>query len=323
MTSLTKTPAPLFASSSQAAKNALRKTVFLPAQRVRGVLQHWPALVSACGGDPKLAADFLGQDSNRGLLLGWLQVAGFSSLPTPHGLIQRFCHRLALAEEPQDGVMNDEEIALGIMAYDLVSFPEGFAPVTSGALSSGISSCGYDLTLAESVVVFRNPTDRPATGAVIDPANFDPDWLRTLPVHTEEDTGWRYVKIPPRTTALGHSNEILALPDNVFGVCLGKSTYARCGVDVMVTPLEPGWDGQVTLEFANNTLLWQRFYIDQGVLQVAFHCLSQPAVVPYHAKRANGGKYSSQRGIVLPRNSAATPQPPATPTDTTPDTTGA
>ena len=313
MTSLPKTPAPLFASSSQAAKNALRKTVFLPAQRVRSVLQHWPALVSAFGGNNKQATDFLG--TLLGLRLDWNKAAGFSNRLTPHGLIPRFCHRLALAEEPQDGMMNDEEIALGILAYDLVSFPEGFAPVTSGALSSGISSCGYDLTLAESVVVFRTPAERPAEGSVIDPANFDPDWLRTLPIHTEAATGWRYVLIPPHTTALGHSNEILALPDNVFGECLGKSTYARCGVDVMVTPLEPGWDGQVTLEFANNTPLSQRFYIDQGILQVAFHCLSQPAVVPYHAKRANGGKYSSQRGIVLPRNSAAT--------DTTPDTTGA
>ena len=256
---------------------------------------HWPALRKAF--DIKDAEELRRVFSAR-FSADYRAPAACASL----GNLHLFC------DSSDPGPMTDCAIASALLTYGLVSFPEGYTPIDGGAVSRGISSAGYDLTLAERVLVFKTLGERPEAIPVIDPANFDSNWLRELPVHTDPDTGWRFVMVPPGTTALGFSNEIFALPDNVIGQCLGKSTYARCGVDVMVTPLEPGWDGQVTLEFSNNTALAQRYYIDQGILQVCFTVLPKPAVLPYHAKGKGrtGGKYSNQRGVILPRNSEGT-----------------
>ena len=286
-------------SNSQALRNYQAATAALQqegeaalAAQLSQLYAHWPALRKAF--DLKDA-----QDLRQLFYASFYNDYRSPGISSSLGDFSHFC------DSSHPGPMTDSAVASAILTYGLVSFPEGYTPFDGGAVSRGISSAGFDLTLADRVLVFKTLGERPEAIPVIDPANFDSNWLRELPVHTDPATGWRFVMVPPGTTALGFSNEIFALPDNVIGQCLGKSTYARCGVDVMVTPLEPGWDGQVTLEFSNNTALAQRYYIDQGILQVCFTVLPKPAVLPYHAKGRGktGGKYSNQRGVVLPRNS--------------------
>ena len=279
---------------------------------INRLYQHWPALRAARNCDsPEALAALLpelgignvvsppGPDGKRHAPLFPPEATPLDAVMKLLGTAPGFCHG-------DKGPMSDRDIATAILDFDMVSYPDDYVPQEGGVVSRGISSGGYDLTLGETVLVFSHPNRRPSYDPLIDPAAFDAGWLHPLEPATDPRTGWRYVTVPPHTTVLGHSNEIFALPDNVIGQCLGKSTYARCGVDVMVTPLEPGWDGQVTLEFANNTPLSQRYYLHQGILQVCFTRLDAPVVLPYHAKgrSGSGGKYSNQRGVVLPRNSA-------------------
>ena len=156
--------------------------------------------------------------------------------------------------------------------------------VRAGTISYGLSSFGYDIRCGYHFKVFTD-----VHSMVVDPKNFNPKCF----VDIEGD---RCI-IPPNSFALTHSVEYFRIPDNVMTVVLGKSTYARCGIIVNVTPLEPGWEGQVTLEFSNTTPLPAIIYAGEGCAQVLFFEGEKPAVT--YADR--DGKYQGQRGVQPPR----------------------
>ncbi len=153
-----------------------------------------------------------------------------------------------------------------------------------GIISYGLSSFGYDLRAAPEWRIFVN-----AFNTVVDPKDFDG---RSL-VSTEGPT----CIIPPNSFALTRSVEYLRIPDNVMVVALGKSSYARCGLVANVTPLEPGWEGHVTLELSNTTPLPARVYANEGIVQLLFFEGERPEVT----YRDRAGKYQGQTGVTLPR----------------------
>lgn len=152
-------------------------------------------------------------------------------------------------------------------------------------VSYGNSSYGYDVRCASEFKVFTN-----INSAIVDPKNFDEGSF----VDIESDV----CIIPPNSFALARTVEYFKIPRNVLTICLGKSTYARCGIIVNVTPLEPEWEGHVTLEFSNTTNLPAKIYAHEGVAQMIFLGADEPCEVSY-ADRA--GKYQGQRGVTLPR----------------------
>jgi len=152
-------------------------------------------------------------------------------------------------------------------------------------ISYGTSSYGYDVRCAADFKVFTN-----INSAVVDPKAFD----ETSFVDKQADV----CIIPPNSFALARTVEFFRIPRNVLTVCLGKSTYARCGIIVNVTPLEPEWEGHVTLEFSNTTPLPAKIYANEGVAQMIFFEANEPCETSY-ADRA--GKYQGQQGVTLPR----------------------
>lgn len=155
-------------------------------------------------------------------------------------------------------------------------------------ISYGCSSYGYDVRVAPQFKVFTN-----VNTAMIDPKNFDPDCYVDV---DGTDTG--YIILPPNGFALGHTVEYFRIPRNVLTVCLGKSTYARCGIILNVTPLEPEWEGQVVLEFSNTTNLPAKIYVNEGVAQFLFFESDEVCTVSY---KDRNGKYMGQTGITLPK----------------------
>ena len=153
-------------------------------------------------------------------------------------------------------------------------------------ISYGTSSYGYDVRCAREFKIFTNVH----TSNVVDPKNFSENSF----VSIEED----YCIIPPNSFALARTVEYFRIPSDVLVVCLGKSTYARCGVIVNVTPLEPGWEGHVTLEISNTTPLPAKVYANEGIAQFLFFKGSDACEVSY-ADRA--GKYMGQQGVTLPK----------------------
>jgi dCTP deaminase len=152
-------------------------------------------------------------------------------------------------------------------------------------ISYGTSSYGYDVRCAPEFKIFTN-----INSAVVDPKRFDASSF----VDMEQDV----CIIPPNSFALARTVEYFRIPRNVLTICLGKSTYARCGIIVNVTPLEPEWQGHVTLEFSNTTPLPARIYANEGVAQMIFF-ESDDACETSYADR--GGKYQGQRGVTLPK----------------------
>src|SRR5271169_2473146 len=152
-------------------------------------------------------------------------------------------------------------------------------------ISYGLSSYGYDLRVAREFKVFTN-----INNSLIDPKNFRDDAF----VNIEGD----YCIIPPNSFALARSVEYFRIPRDVLTICLGKSTYARCGIIVNVTPFEPEWEGFVTLEISNTTPLPAKIYANEGLCQVLFFESDEDCEVSYKDKK---GKYQAQAGIVLPR----------------------
>ena len=152
-------------------------------------------------------------------------------------------------------------------------------------VSYGTSSYGYDVRCSSHFKVFTN-----INSAVVDPKGFDE---RSF-VNVESDV----CIIPPNSFALASTVEYFRIPRNVLTICLGKSTYARCGIIVNVTPLEPEWEGHITLEFSNTTTLPARIYANEGVAQVVFLESDEPCETSY---KDRGGKYQGQRGVTLPR----------------------
>ena len=154
-----------------------------------------------------------------------------------------------------------------------------------GVISYGLSSYGYDARVAPEFKIFTN-----VNNALVDPKNFSDSSL----VHRNSDV----CIIPPNSFVLGHTVEYFHIPRDVLVICLGKSTYARCGIIVNVTPLEPEWEGHVTLEFSNTTPLPAKIYANEGVCQFLFFRSDQACEVSY---RDRSGKYMGQIGVTLPK----------------------
>jgi dCTP deaminase len=153
-------------------------------------------------------------------------------------------------------------------------------------ISYGTSSYGYDVRCAPEFKVFTN-----INSAVVDPKNFDENSF--VDVHSD------VCIIPPNSFALARTVETFKIPRNVLTICLGKSTYARCGIIVNVTPLEPEWEGQVTLEFSNTTTLPAKIYANEGVAQMLFFESDEECETSY---RDRAGKYQGQQGVTLPKS---------------------
>jgi dCTP deaminase len=154
-----------------------------------------------------------------------------------------------------------------------------------GVISYGLSSYGYDARCADHFKIFTN-----VDSAVVDPKDFNPTSFvdRTGPVCI----------IPPNSFALTHTVEYFRIPRDILVICLGKSTYARCGIIVNVTPLEPEWEGQVTIEISNTTPLPAKIYAGEGICQFLFLHGDSACETSYADK---SGKYMGQRGVSLPR----------------------
>jgi len=159
--------------------------------------------------------------------------------------------------------------------------------VRDGVISYGLSSYGYDIRVADEFRIFT-----PGLGdlAVVDPKRLD---NRTM-----VDFQGEVCIIPPNSFALARTVEYFRVPRNVLCLCVGKSTYARCGIIVNVTPFEPAWEGYVTLEISNTTPLPAKIYANEGIAQVLFFEADEVCEVSYADRR---GKYQGQRGIALPR----------------------
>ncbi|MCF8496645.1 MAG: dCTP deaminase [Alphaproteobacteria bacterium] len=154
-----------------------------------------------------------------------------------------------------------------------------------GVISYGLSSFGYDARTADEFKIFTN-----VDNALVDPKDFSHQSF----VDRQTDI----CVIPPNSFVLSRTVEYFRIPEDVLVICLGKSTYARCGLIVNVTPLEPGWEGHVTLEISNTTPLPARVYANEGIAQFLFFKGSAPCEVTYADK---AGKYMGQRGVTLPK----------------------
>ena len=152
-------------------------------------------------------------------------------------------------------------------------------------VSYGVSSYGYDVRCSNEFKIFTN-----THSAIVDPKNFDPNSF--IDVTADQCV------IPPNSFALARTVEYFKIPRSVLTLCLGKSTYARCGIIVNVTPLEPEWEGHVTLEFSNTTNLPAKIYANEGVAQMIFFESDQLCETSY---KDRGGKYQGQTGVTLPK----------------------
>ncbi len=157
--------------------------------------------------------------------------------------------------------------------------------VRNNVISFGLSSYGYDIRIADQYKIFTN-----LNSTIVDPKNFDPQSF----VDYEGDV----CIIPPNSFALGRTIEYFKIPRNVMTICVGKSTYARCGIITNVTPLEPGWEGYVTLEISNTTPLPARIYSGEGIAQILFFEGDEMCSASYGDKM---GKYQGQVGVTLPK----------------------
>lgn len=163
--------------------------------------------------------------------------------------------------------------------------PFSEAQVREGVVSYGVSSYGYDMRIADEFKIFTN-----INTTIVDPKDFDPKSF--------VDFKGGVCIIPPNSFVLGRSVEYFRIPREVLVICLGKSTYARCGLVVNVTPLEPEWEGHVTIEISNTTPLPARIYANEGIAQLLFLGGAETCETSYADK---SGKYQAQRGITLPR----------------------
>lgn len=181
-------------------------------------------------------------------------------------------------------VKNDRWIRRMAKEHEMIR-PFAESQVREGVISYGCSSYGYDLRVADEFKIFTN-----VNTTIVDPKHFDP---RSL-VEFKGDA----CIVPPNSFALARSVEYFKIPRDILTICVGKSTYARCGIIVNVTPLEPEWEGFVTLEISNTTPLPARVYSNEGLCQIVFFGADEVCEVSYKDKK---GKYQSQQGIVLPR----------------------
>ena len=171
------------------------------------------------------------------------------------------------------------------MALDGMISPFEEKQVSKGKISYGLSSFGYDARVSNEFKIFTN-----VNSEIVDPKNFKPSNFVTKNVSE--------CIIPPNSFALASTVEHFKIPKDVLVVCLGKSTYARCGIIVNVTPLEPGWEGHVTLEFSNTTPLPAKIYANEGVAQFVFLQGNEKPNISYSDRK---GKYMGQTGVTLPK----------------------
>jgi dCTP deaminase len=157
--------------------------------------------------------------------------------------------------------------------------------VRQGVISFGVSSYGYDVRVGDEFKVFTN-----VYNTVVDPKNFDPKSFVDIKAEV--------CIIPPNSFALASTIEYFRIPRDILTVCLGKSTYARCGIIVNVTPFEPEWEGHVTIEISNTTPLPAKIYANEGIAQVVFFQSDEVCERSYKDKK---GKYQAQRGVKLPK----------------------
>ena len=181
-------------------------------------------------------------------------------------------------------ILNDKQIKKLAVEKEMIS-PYVGENVSKG-ISHGQDSYGYTLRCGSEFKIFTN-----IKGATADPKNFSEDNFIT--VKDEES-----ILIPPNSFVLARTVEYFKIPKNVLVICLGKSTYARCGIIVNVTPLEPGWEGHVTLEFSNTTPLPAKIYANEGVAQFVFIKGNEDPAVSYADRN---GKYQGQKGVTLPK----------------------
>ena len=181
-------------------------------------------------------------------------------------------------------VLSDKEIVKYIKEKGMIS-PFQELQKRDGVISYGISSYDYDFRIADEFKIFTN-----INNVTVDPKNFNNGSF----VDFKGDV----CIIPPNSFILGRSLEYFKIPRELLGICIGKSTYARCGLILNVTPIEPEWEGYITIEISNTTPLPAKIYANEGIGQLVFHRASQPCEISYKDKK---GKYQNQKGIVLPR----------------------
>jgi dCTP deaminase len=191
---------------------------------------------------------------------------------------------LEAAKEAWMAVKSDRWIRKMALEHRMIE-PFHEKQVREGVISYGLSSYGYDARIADEFKIFTN-----INHTIVDPKDFDP--------RSFVDFRGEQCIIPPNSFALARSVEYFRIPRDVLVVCVGKSSYARCGIIVNVTPLEPEWEGIVTLEVSNTTPLPARIYAGEGIAQLLFFEGDEPCETSYADKK---GKYQAQQGLTLPR----------------------
>ncbi|MCD6148847.1 dCTP deaminase [bacterium] len=181
-------------------------------------------------------------------------------------------------------VLSDKEIEKYVQKYGMIS-PFFSKQSERGKISFGLSSYGYDFRIAPEFKIFTN-----VNNAVVDPKDFDP--------RSFVDFKGDVCIIPPNSFVLGRSIEYFKIPRDLICICLGKSTYARCGIIINVTPLEPNWEGYITVEISNTTPLPAKIYAGEGIGQIIFMKGSDVCRVSYSDRK---GKYQRQTGLTLPK----------------------
>ena len=181
-------------------------------------------------------------------------------------------------------IKSDKWIEKMSKAHDMIT-PYEDKQVHDGKISYGVSSYGYDIRVSNEYKIFTN-----VNNSIIDPKRFD--------AKSFIDYKGDVCIVPPNSFALARSVEYFKIPRNVLTICVGKSTYARCGIIVNVTPFEPEWEGYVTLEISNTTPLPAKIYSNEGLCQVLFFESDEECAISYKDK---AGKYQGQAGITLPR----------------------
>jgi dCTP deaminase len=181
-------------------------------------------------------------------------------------------------------IKSDRWIRKMALEHDMIN-PYNDRQMREGVISYGVSSYGYDLRVADEFKIFTN-----VNSAIVDPKNFD--------ARSFIDVKGASVLVPPNSFALARSVEYFKIPRDILTICVGKSTYARCGIIVNVTPFEPEWEGFVTLEISNTTPLPAKIYANEGLCQILFFQGDEPCETSYKDK---SGKYQKQQGIVLPK----------------------
>jgi dCTP deaminase len=181
-------------------------------------------------------------------------------------------------------IKSDRWIRKMALEHDMIN-PYNDRQMREGVISYGVSSYGYDLRVADEFKIFTN-----VNSAIVDPKNFDSKSFI--------DVKGASILVPPNSFALARSVEYFKIPRDVLTICVGKSTYARCGIIVNVTPFEPEWEGFVTLEISNTTPLPAKIYANEGLCQILFFQGDEPCETSY---KDNSGKYQKQHGIVLPK----------------------